>query len=77
MDKMPMETTPVGKPTVKNIGQLKATGSLSVRNGHGTEYGQVSAPTTTMAKSGAPADQKGKFWDADHYGTEYKTCHSK
>jgi hypothetical protein len=77
MDKMPMNTAPVGKPSVKNIGQLKATGTLHVRSGHGTEYGQVSAPTTTMAKEGAKADQKGTFWTKDHHGTEYKACSSK
>ena len=76
-DKMPQETSPAGKPSIKNIGQLKAMGTLHTRAGHGTEYGQVTAAQTTSAKAGAHADQKGTFWSKEMHGTEYKSHCSK
>ena len=76
-DKMPQETSPAGKPTVKHIGHLKAMGSLDVRAGHGTEWAQKTAAQTTSAKSGETSHQKGSFWSKEHHGTEYKSHCSK
>jgi len=73
-DKMPQETSPAGKPSIKHIGQLKAMGTLHVRAGHGTEWAQVTAAQTTSAKAGAHADSKGTFWHKETYGPEYKMC---
>lgn len=69
---------PVGKPSIKDIGQLKSGGSIPLSSRKGNEYAAADFAGTSALSTGGPGVQKkGSTSIAPTSGSEYRANPSK
>lgn len=69
----PMNPTPAGKPSIKDIGQLKSGSAVQLSNRTGTEYcGETFATSPTQRTGGPGVAKKGSTSIAPTSGSEYR-----
>lgn len=74
----PMNPSPAGKPSIKDIGQLKSGGAVSLSNRSGNEYcAEDFAGSATQRTGGSGVQKKGSTSIAPTPGNEYRQTSSK
>lgn len=70
----PMNPTPAGKPSIKDIGQIKSGGAVKLSNRSGSEYcGETFADSATQRTGGSAIQKKGSTSvSPTPGGTEYR-----